>query len=144
MQAFFARGLDQTDDPLFSHRLRWENTSRIKNFFSDSLKSSIGDYSGLDEVKQSLPKAFHTWDHLSQAQHLEMEIFMSNYLLSSQGDRMAMGRSVEIRMPYLDPNVMEFMGRVPAVWKFLGLKEKYILKDVQVLLDQCSKVMYIL
>jgi asparagine synthase (glutamine-hydrolysing) len=41
---------------------------------------------------------------------------------------MAMGNSVEIRLPFLDPNVMEFMGRVPAIWKILGLKEKYLLK----------------
>jgi len=128
MQAFFARGLDQTDDPLYSHLLRWGNTARIKNYFSEALKSSVGSYSGVDDVRQSLPESFHTWDHLSQAQYLEMNIFMGNYLLSSQGDRMAMGHSVEIRMPYLDPNVMEFMGRVPAVWKILGLKEKYILK----------------
>jgi asparagine synthase (glutamine-hydrolysing) len=128
MQAFFAKGLDQTGDPLFSHLLRWENTARIKTYFSAALKSSIGFYSGYEDVRASLPEAFHTWDHLAQAQHLEMTIFMSNYLLSSQGDRMAMGNSVEIRMPYLDPHVMKFMGRVPAVWKILGLKEKYILK----------------
>jgi len=127
-QAFFARGLDRTDDPLFSHLLRWENTSRLKAYFSDELKSSIGSYSGYDEVRDALPDGFHTWDHLSQAQHLETTLFMSCYLLSSQGDRMAMGHSVEIRLPYLDPNVMEYMGRVPAVWKILGLKEKYILK----------------
>ncbi len=128
MRAFFARGLDQTADPLFSHLLRWNNTARIKNFFSDTMKASIGSYSGCDEVRDHLPEAFHGWNHLAQAQYLEMNIFMSNYLLSSQGDRMAMGRSVEVRMPYLDPKVMEFMGRVPAHWKILGLKEKYILK----------------
>jgi asparagine synthase (glutamine-hydrolysing) len=128
LQAFFARGLDQTADPLFSHLLRWKNTARIKNYFSKSLKSAIESYSGLDEIRNSLPEEFHTWDHLAQAQYLEMNIFMGNYLLSSQGDRMAMGQSVEIRLPYLDHHVMEFMGRVPANWKILGLKEKYILK----------------
>lgn len=128
MQAFFAKGLDQTADPLFSHLVRWGNTARIKTYFSDTLKESIGSYSGYDDVRDQLPEAFHTWDHLAQAQYLEMKIFMGNYLLSSQGDRMAMGRSVEIRMPYLDKNVMEFMGRVPAIWKILGLKEKHILK----------------
>lgn len=128
MQAFFARGLDQTADPLFSHLLRWQNTSRIKNYFSSSLKSAIGSYSGCDEIRNSLPEAFQTWDHLAQAQYLEMTIFMGNYLLSSQGDRMAMGQSVEIRLPYLDHNLIEFMGLVPANWKILGLKEKHILK----------------
>ena len=57
-----------------------------------------------------------------------MSIFLSNYLLSSQGDRVAMAHSVEIRLPFLDPNVMDFMARVPAKWKILGLNEKHILK----------------
>lgn len=128
LKAFFARGLMQTDDLLYSHRLRWANTSRIKAYFSGDLKSNIGTYSVYDDIRDQLPPAFNSWDHLAQAQYIEMNIFMSNYLLSSQGDRMAMGHSVEMRMPYLDPNVMQFMGRVPATWKILGLKEKYILK----------------
>ncbi|MHC4496382.1 MAG: asparagine synthase-related protein, partial [Planctomycetota bacterium] len=54
---------------------------------------------------------------------------LSNYLLSSQGDRVAMAHSLEIRLPYLDPRVIDFMGRVPAKWKIMGLKEKHILKE---------------
>jgi len=53
---------------------------------------------------------------------------MSNYLLSSQGDRVAMAHSVEIRLPFLDPRVIDFAARVPSKWKILGLNEKYILK----------------
>ena len=39
-----------------------------------------------------------------------------------------MAHSVEIRVPYLDHNVMNFVGRLPAKWKILGLNEKHILK----------------
>ena len=41
---------------------------------------------------------------------------------------MAMGHSLEIRLPFLDYRVIDFMGRVPSLWKIRGLKEKYILK----------------
>ena len=41
---------------------------------------------------------------------------------------MAMANSVEIRLPYLDPNVVDFMAQVPGKWKILGLNEKHILK----------------
>jgi len=129
MLPFFAKGLDQTDDPLFSHLIRWGNTARIKGYFSDDLAAAVSGYDGLEEVREGLPAEFSEWDHLQQAQHLEMSIFMSCYLLSSQGDRTAMGHSVEVRMPYLDPDVLEFAGRIPANWKILGLKEKYLLKQ---------------
>ncbi len=128
LQSFFARGLDQIDDPIFSHFIRWENTSRIKTFFSQELNEAIGQYDGYEQVRQSLPEGFERADDFSRAQYLEMAIFMSNYLLSSQGDRVAMAHSVEIRLPFLDPRVIDFAARVPSKWKILGLNEKYILK----------------
>jgi asparagine synthase (glutamine-hydrolysing) len=128
LQSFFARGLDRTDDPIFSHFIRWENTGRIKTFFAQELTEAAGDYDGYEQVRQSLPRAYERADDFSKAQYLEMAVFMSNYLLSSQGDRVAMAHSVEIRLPFLDPRVMDFMGRVPSKWKILGLNEKHILK----------------
>ena len=69
-----------------------------------------------------------SWHPLSRAQYTEISLFLSNYLLSSQGDRMAMANSVEGRYPYLDHRVMEFATRVPPKFKMNGLTEKYILK----------------
>ena len=128
MQSFFLRGLEGVEDPIFSHLIRWGNTSRIKTFFSAELRDAVGDYNGYRQVRENLPADYEKRDYLSRAQYLEMSIFLSNYLLCSQGDRVAMAHSVEIRMPYLDPNVIEFMARVPAKWKILGTNEKYILK----------------
>jgi asparagine synthetase B (glutamine-hydrolysing) len=72
---------------------------------------------------------FGSWDMLSKAQYLEMSVFLSGYLLSSQGDRPAMAHSLEIRLPFLDYRVIDFAFRLPARWKIKGLKEKYILKQ---------------
>ncbi|MBN1182638.1 MAG: asparagine synthase (glutamine-hydrolyzing) [Bacteroidales bacterium] len=128
LQSFFTRGLDQVDDPVFSHLIRWNNTSRIKTFFSQELRHAIGNYDPCLQVRENLPPDYEKWDSLAKAQYLEMTIFLSNYLLSSQGDRVAMAHSVEIRLPYLDPRVIELMARVPAKWKILGINEKHILK----------------
>ena len=128
LENFFAKDLSKFDDPLFSHMLRWGNTSRIKGFFSEELKERIGNYDALGQLRESLPEDYGRRDYFAKAQYLEMGIFMSNYLLSSQGDRVAMANSVEIRLPYLDPNIVEFMAKVPAKWKILGLNEKHVLK----------------
>ena len=88
----------------------------------------IRDYSCIDELKQRLPEAYETWDYISRAQYLEMTLFMSNYLLSSQGDRVAMAHSVEMRPPYLDHRIIDFMGKVSPAWRIRGLNEKYLLK----------------
>ena len=128
LSSFFGQGLDKTENPLFSHMIRWNNTGRIKNFFSNDCKADIGDYNGYEDLKMTLPEDFNGRDCLAKAQYLEKTLFMSNYLLSSQGDRVAMAHSLEIRLPYLDYRIIDFMAKVPPVWKILGLNEKHILK----------------
>ncbi|MBN1294494.1 MAG: asparagine synthase (glutamine-hydrolyzing), partial [Candidatus Latescibacteria bacterium] len=130
LKQFFGHGLSDTDNPLYSHLIRWNNTGRIKQFFSDDLKASIDSYNCFEEIRRILPGSFYTWDGLSKAQYLETILFMSNYLLSSQGDRVSMAHSVEIRLPYLDHRLIEFMAKVPAKHKIKGLNEKYILKKI--------------
>jgi len=58
-----------------------------------------------------------------------MTLFMAGYLLSSQGDRMLMGNSVEGRFPFLDHNLADFAGTLPAAIKLQSLTEKAILKQ---------------
>ena len=127
---FFGQGLDTADDPLFSHMIRWNNTRRIKTFFSDTLKETIGPYDCIQEIRDRLPEDFNAASSLTKAQYLESTLFLSSYLLSSQGDRVAMGHAVETRPPFLDHRVIEFMARVPSMWKIFGLNEKYLLKKV--------------
>jgi asparagine synthase (glutamine-hydrolysing) len=115
-------------DPLFSHLVRWNNTARIKQLFSKNMQLEVSGYSATDELTRTLPADFERRDTLAKAQYLEDKLFLSNYLLTSQGDRMAMAHSVEIRPPYLDFRIIDFMSRVSPRWKILGLDEKHILK----------------
>jgi asparagine synthase (glutamine-hydrolysing) len=127
-RSFFAKDLESINDPLFSHLLRWNNTARMKLFFSPALRDAIGSYSAIEACRTGLPENFDTWHPMLKAQYLEISIFMSNYLLSSQGDRMAMAHSVEVRMPFLDHRLIDFAGRVPPWLKLCGLHEKHVLK----------------
>ncbi|MBE7558181.1 asparagine synthase (glutamine-hydrolyzing) [bacterium] len=126
LASFFSRGLERADDPFFSHLVRWGNTARLHAFFSPEVRRRLS--SDADELAALLPADFDRWHPLARAQYLEMRIFLSNYLLSSQGDRMAMGHSVEVRLPFLDYRLIEFMGRVPAELKMHDLREKHLLK----------------
>jgi asparagine synthase (glutamine-hydrolysing) len=130
LKMFFGYRLSDTHDPLYSHLLRWHNTSRIRSFFSDTIQVQVEEYDPVADVYPVLPKDFMKWEGLSQAQYLEATIFMSNYLLSSQGDRMAMGNSVEGRYPFLDYRVIEFCSSLPAKFRLNGLDEKYLLKKM--------------
>jgi asparagine synthase (glutamine-hydrolysing) len=117
------------DDPFFSHQIRWRNSGKNKSFFSADVQSEISGYDPFASLIQRLPDSFANRDTFSKAQFLEMDIFLSNYLLSSQGDRVGMGNSIELRVPFLDHRVVEFAAKLPPHWKIKGLNEKYILKE---------------
>jgi asparagine synthase (glutamine-hydrolysing) len=59
---------------------------------------------------------------------VEAKSLLAGYLLSSQGDRVAMASSIEGRVPYLDHRVIEFANRLPPSFKIRGMTEKYILR----------------
>ncbi|MDC0584588.1 asparagine synthase (glutamine-hydrolyzing) [Bacteroidales bacterium] len=130
LKLFFGYKLEDTDNPLYSHLLRWNNTRRICQHFNDEIKNETSDYSPIEDVVRLLPKNFKNWKGLQQAQWLETSVFMSGYLLSSQGDRMGMGNSIEGRYPFLDHRVIEFGAKLPLRYKLNGLNEKQLLKKV--------------
>ncbi len=43
---------------------------------------------------------------------------------------MAMANSVELRIPFLDHRLIEYMAKIPASLKIRGLNEKFILKKI--------------
>ena len=128
LREFMSRGPTDPREPFFSHAVRWANTARIKQFFSKDLQAALAGYSATADLAARLPAGFADRDTLAKAMYLEDKLFLSHYLLTSQGDRMAMANSVEIRPPYLDFRIIDLMSRVPPQWKILGLDEKHLLK----------------
>ena len=129
LESFFKKHLNDITSPVYSHMVRWQNTSRLQSFFADDIQHRISDTQDFTErFTKMLPPEFDSWSPLARAQYTEINIFLSNYLLSSQGDRMAMAHSVEGRYPFLDHRVIEFASRLPARFKLNGLNEKFILK----------------
>jgi len=132
LKMFFGYKLNDIDNPFYSHLLRWHNTSRLKSFFSSDFNACILADDHFTEIQNKLPQRFEDWSLLAKSQYLESSIFMSEYLLSSQGDRMAMGNSVEGRYPFLDYRVIEFCAKLPDNYKLNALNEKFILKKLSI------------
>jgi asparagine synthase (glutamine-hydrolysing) len=126
--AFFRVSPSPDSNEFFSHWPRWELTARLKGFFSDDVKAALKGTDGHRAMKQRLPDDYGEWDGFSQAQYLEATGLLPGYILSSQGDRMAMAHSVEGRFPFLDHRLVEFTTQVPPRLKMKVLNEKYILK----------------
>jgi asparagine synthase (glutamine-hydrolysing) len=115
-------------DPLFSHLPRFMLSARAREFYAPEFKSGLGEIDVLGELRASLPARFFGWSSLNQAAYLEMTTLLSPYLLSSQGDRMAMAHGVEGRFPFLDHRLFEFAAALPTGSRLRGLREKEILR----------------
>lgn len=124
LEKFFGRGLSETTSPDYSHAIRWHNNGRTRRLFAaDAVPMAPSPLAQL-----SLPPQFSHWSSLAQAQYLEINLFLAEYLLNSQGDRVGMAHSVEGRFPFLDYRLIEFAAQLPPTFKLRGLDEKHILK----------------
>lgn len=97
---------------------------------SEDLLASVADHDVEGELARSLPKEFTGWSLLQKTQYLEMKTLLAGYLLSAQGDRVAMANSVEVRYPFLDHRVVEVFSKVPDTLKLRDYNEKFLLKQV--------------
>jgi asparagine synthase (glutamine-hydrolysing) len=129
LRRFYGKGLTDTGDEFYSHRPRWQNTSALVNFLDPDSMPATNAQTAEERLSSNLPADFAHWGPVARAQYLEMTTFMAGYLLNSQGDRMLMGNSVEGRFPFLDHNLAEFAGSLPASVKLQSLVEKSILKQ---------------
>ncbi len=127
-QAFFSRHMEETENPYYSHILRWENTAHIRNIYLPHIREHFQLERQLSELDAFCSPDIMKWHPLNRAQYIEALLFLNGYLLSSQGDRMMMGNAVEGRFPFLDHRLVEFSSGIRPEFKIRGLNEKYILK----------------
>lgn len=127
---FFGRNLHQHAEPGFAHRMRWNTTQGLQRVLSAPIREVMARADPIGSFLAGLPPGIERWDTLAQDQYIEIRSLLSGYLLSSQGDRMLLGNSVEGRFPFLDPEVVRLAHSLPASFKLRGLDEKHVLKRV--------------
>jgi asparagine synthase (glutamine-hydrolysing) len=91
----------------YSHLVRWSQFKHVSSFFNLS-KENENEENILSDFKKTLPDGYKFLNDDNKNQYIEINTLLSNYLLSSQGDRMSMANSVEGRFPYLDENLVLF------------------------------------
>ena len=128
LKTFFHVKPEELASPFFSHLPRWQLTATLKTMLSDEVRNEAESHDALTELEMMLPSSFGSWSSFSQAEYLEAALLLPGYILSSQGDRMAMAHSVEGRYPFLDHRVVEFAARLSPTLKMKVLDQKHLLK----------------
>jgi asparagine synthase (glutamine-hydrolysing) len=129
-QSFFGHELLDTGHPFYSHLVRWHNTGWTLRLLAPEIRESLPLESMMGEMEANLPAGWRDWEPLVRAQYIEIEGFMSSYLLSCQGDRVAMAHGVEARYPFLDPDFVDFCFTLETSDKLIGTRDKLALRRV--------------
>jgi asparagine synthase (glutamine-hydrolysing) len=102
---------------------RTEHTELYADAVDDALRGR-----NTRQAHQALwSRAEPSWDHLSRMLYVDMSSWLPNDLLI-KADRMTMAKSIELRVPFLDYRLIEFVASVPSRLKIRGSETKYLLK----------------
>lgn len=127
---FYRPTLMPDGDPHYAMAVRWNNGKALETCFSQDVQALSRTYEPIIDLDKWLPGGYRECDDdVERAQAIEVMTLLSNYLLSSQGDRMALANSVETRYPYLDLDFVRFASQLPQGMKLRGLKDKFILRE---------------
>lgn len=65
---------------------------------------------------------------LVKKQYLDLNLWLPGDILL-KADKMSMAHSLELRVPFLDKNVMEMARKIPSEYKINGINTKYVLRQ---------------
>jgi asparagine synthase (glutamine-hydrolysing) len=94
--------------------------------FSNSFKRNLQGYQAV-QVLQTHAKKSPTQDPLSLVQYLDLKTYLVGDILTKV-DRASMAHALEVRVPLLDHQLVEWMSGLPPEMKLRGGEGKYIFK----------------
>lgn len=129
MKLYYEDFLGTHSNNLAGLNIRIRNNTVLASTFNKDHCIKIDEEGLSDKISSSFPPGHENWTLLQRNQYLEMRTLLSGYLLSSQGDRMALGHGVEGRFPFLDHRFVERAFSWPDLYKLKGFSQKHILRS---------------
>ena len=108
--------------------LRWRmflSPAEKDRLYSADLKSALTD--DLSDEERILLQRQAGQDPLTAQLYVDLKTYLADDILVKV-DRMSMANSLEVRVPFLDHRLVEFVTAIPSDFKLRGLTTKYILK----------------
>jgi asparagine synthase (glutamine-hydrolysing) len=128
MKLYYEDFLGNVSNDLVGLNIRIRNNTVLAAAFNKEFGIKFNQDDLIDKLSTIFPEAYSNWTFLQQNQFLEMKTLLDGYLLSSQGDRMALGHGIEGRFPFLDHRVVEKIFSWPDSYKLKGFSQKHILR----------------
>ena len=96
-------------------------------FYSESMHEVLANTNPWMELDFPLERA-RRWDPLHRGVWIAARVLLAGHLLQAKGDRVAMHSSVEVRYPFLDEDVFNFLAQLHPRWRLRGFRDKHLLR----------------
>lgn len=96
-------------------------------FYSESMHSVRETARPWADLQIPLERA-KRWHPLNRGIWVAGRVTLAGHLLQAKGDRVSMNSSVEVRYPFLDENVFNFLSKLDPKWKLRGFRDKHLLR----------------
>lgn len=120
-------GATLADDERLVEYFRWSLEKNLLALYTPEMRSALGSELAATPMMnflQSLPISTRPLDKMLA---IEQRFFLADHNLIYT-DKMSMAAGVEVRVPFLDLDLIDFAARIPLEFKQRGLEGKWVLK----------------
>jgi len=96
-------------------------------FYAAPMREVLEQTNPWADLQLNLERA-KRWHPLNRGVWIAGRVTLAGHLLQAKGDRVAMHSSVEVRYPFLDEDVFDFLAKLHPRWKLRGFRDKYLLR----------------
>jgi len=96
-------------------------------FYAAPMREVLEKTNPWADLQMPLDRA-RRWHPLNRGIWVAARVTLAGHLLQAKGDRVAMHSSVEVRYPFLDEDVFDFLAGLHPRWKLRGFRDKHLLR----------------
>ena len=125
----FVKSLNYSQEECHQYWLGSFDAEHKKKLYSNSFLSNLNNENNLFlllQVGKNTVKKKSDWERFMKQ---DMRFYLQDDMLVKV-DRCSMAHSLEVRIPFLDHDLVEYMARVPSYFKYRGVTSKYLLKKI--------------
>jgi asparagine synthase (glutamine-hydrolysing) len=120
-------GASLDGDARLVNYFRWVDQRDLMSLYTQDFRAALGDAHPEDPMLAFLAELPPRTTRLERMLALEQRFFLADHNLTYT-DKMSMAVGVEVRVPFLDLDLVEFAARIPACYKQRGSEGKWVLK----------------
>jgi asparagine synthase (glutamine-hydrolysing) len=106
---------------------RWADEKLICSLFTPEVRKDLNGISAVEPMLEFLKPLPKETSQLERMLALEQRFFLADHNLTYT-DKMSMATGVEVRVPFLDVDLVEFSSKIPVKYKQRGSVGKWVLK----------------